>query len=115
MQCFIDPPPIYLYCDAVDFRKSINGLVLVVEQELERSAFEPALFLFCNKARDKLKMLYWDRTGFALWYKRLEKDRFKWPKNVQAAELRLDEQQLHWLLAGYDVIGHQPLKYVSNH
>ena len=66
MKMFVDPPPIYLYRDIVDFRKSINGLALVVEQELERSAFEPALFLFCNRARDKLKILHWDSTGFGL-------------------------------------------------
>lgn len=75
MRCFVDPPAIFLYKDAIDFRKSINGLIVVIEQELERSAFEPALYVFCNRARDKLKILYWDNTGFALWYKRLEKAR----------------------------------------
>lgn len=53
MRMIVDPPAIYLYSDVVDFRKSINGLALVVEQELERSAFELALFVFCNRARDK--------------------------------------------------------------
>jgi len=109
MHCFVDPPAIFLYKDAIDFRKSINGLVLVIEQELERSAFEPALYVFCNRARDKLKILYWDNTGFALWYKRLEKARFKWPTQIQTATLTLSEQQLQWLLSGYDVIGHQPI------
>ena len=109
MRCFVDPPAIFLYKDAIDFRKSINGLVVVIEQELERSAFEPALYVFCNRARDKLKILYWDETGFALWYKRLEKARFKWPTTFQAATLTLSEQQLQWLLGGYDVIGHQPV------
>lgn len=109
MHCFVDPPAIFLYKDAIDFRKSINGLVLVIEQELERSAFEPALYVFCNRARDKLKILYWDNTGFALWYKRLEKARFKWPTQIQTTTLTLSEQQLQWLLSGYDVIGHQPI------
>jgi transposase len=109
MRCFVDPPAIFLYKEFVDFRKSINGLVVVVEQELESSAFEPALYVFCNRARDKLKILYWDNTGFALWYKRLEKARFKWPTQIQAATLTLSEQQLQWLLDGYDVIGHQPV------
>ena len=54
MRCFVDPPDIYLYKDAIDFRKSINGLVMIVEQGLERSAFDPALYIFCNRARDKL-------------------------------------------------------------
>ena len=113
MRMFVDPPPIYLYRDVVDFRKSINGLALVVEQELERSAFEPALFLFCNRARDKLKILHWDHTGFGLWYKRLEKARFKWPRNHQNAELELDPQQLDWLLKGYDIIGHSNCHYTQ--
>jgi transposase len=65
MRCFVDPPDIYLYKDAIDFRKSINGLVMIVEQGLERSAFDPALYIFCNRTRDKLKILYWDNTGFA--------------------------------------------------
>ena len=109
MRCFVDPPEIFLYKDAIDFRKSINGLVVVIEQELERSAFEPALYVFCNRTRDKLKILYWDNTGFALWYKRLEKARFKWPTQIQTATLTLSDQQLQWLLSGYDVIGHQPI------
>lgn len=103
--------PIYLHRDAVDFRKSINGLALLVEQELGRSPFDPGLYLFSNRNRDKLKALYWDRTGFALWYKRLEKHRFKWPNKLEQKTLTLNEQQLQWLLAGYDVIGHQPLAY----
>lgn len=109
MRCFVDPPTIFLYKEAIDFRKSINGLAVVIEQELERSAFEPALYVFCNRTRDKLKILYWDNTGFALWYKRLEKARFKWPTTIQAATLTLSEQQLQWLLSGYDVIGHPPI------
>lgn len=114
MQCFVDPPTIYLYRGVVDFRKSINGLVVLVEQELNRSPFDPALYLFSNRAHDKLKMLYWDVTGFALWYKRLEKQRFKWPKlSGQDTELKISEQQLHWLLSGYDIIGHQPLHFGS--
>ena len=103
--------PIYLYCQSVDFRKSINGLALLVEQDLDRSPFDPGLYLFSNKNRDKLKALYWDKTGFALWYKRLEKHRFKWPSKQDKKDLTLSEQQLQWLLDGYDIIGHQPLSY----
>lgn len=109
MRCFVDPPTIFLYKEVIDFRKSINGLVVVIEQELGRSAFDPALYVFCNRARDKLKILYWDTTGFALWYKRLEKARFNWPTQIHTTTLSLNEQQLQWLLDGYDVIGHQPI------
>ncbi|MEZ8579182.1 IS66 family insertion sequence element accessory protein TnpB [Vibrio splendidus] len=66
------PPAIYLYRDFVDFRKSINGLAAIIEGETELSLHTGALFLFTNKQRDKIKVLYWDETGFALWYKRLE-------------------------------------------
>jgi transposase len=111
MKMFVEPADIYLHVDAVDFRKSINGLVVVVEQQLELSPFSDALFIFCNKHKNKLKILYWDKTGFALWYKRLEKQRFKWPKDNELSRLALSEQQLNWLLDGYDIIGHQPLQY----
>jgi transposase len=68
-----------------------------------------ALFVFCNRSKDKLKILYWDKTGFALWYKRLEKDKFKWPNSQQSDVLTLSKQQLDWLLSGYDVVGHQAI------
>jgi transposase len=67
----LDVESIYLHREPVDFRKSINGLSVIVEQQMQLSPFSNALFVFCNKKRDKLKVLYWDNTGFALWYKRL--------------------------------------------
>lgn len=54
-------------------RKSIDGLAGIVENELELNPLEPALFVFCNRGRDKIKILYWENNGFVLWYKRLEK------------------------------------------
>ncbi|QJR79741.1 IS66 family insertion sequence element accessory protein TnpB [Alteromonas pelagimontana] len=114
MKMFVEPADIYLYMDIVDFRKSINGLIVVVEQQMQLNPFRDALFVFCNKKRDKLKILYWDKTGFVLWYKRLEKHRFKWPKDDQIQHILLDEQQLQWLLSGYDVVGHQPLHYTAS-
>lgn len=62
---------VYLYAGAVDTRKSINGLSTLVEQELELDPMLDALFVFCNRGRDKIKLLYWERNGFLLWYKRL--------------------------------------------
>ncbi len=113
MRMFVKPPEIFLHRDVVDFRKSINGLVDIVEGELERDAYTGAIFIFCNKGRDKLKILYWDQTGFALWYKRLEKQKFKWPTKANSEAFELSEQQLAWLLSGHDVIGHEPLHYQS--
>ena len=110
MIMFQAPPKVYLYRDFIDFRKSINGLSIIVEQQMALTSTDGSVFVFCNKSRDKLKILYWDKTGFALWYKRLEKDKFKWPKNIDMEQLVLSEQQLHWLLSGFDVLGHQAVK-----
>lgn len=113
MKMFVEPGAIYLHRETVDFRKSINGLVAIVEQAMDVSPFADALFVFCNRSRDKLKVVYWDETGFCLWYKRLERDRFKWPRDHEAAVISLSEVQWRWLLSGYDVIGHQPLQYAG--
>jgi len=105
---FVDVGAVYLHRAPVDFRKSINGLSIIVESEMAHSPLSGALFVFCNKKRDKLKLLYWDRTGFALWYKRLEQEKFKWPRRMDEAVIELDEDQLHWLLQGYDITRMQP-------
>lgn len=77
------------------------------------SPFADALFVFCNKKRDKLKVLYWDKTGFCLWYKRLEKAKFKWPKKHSADKLSIDKEQMAWLLSGLDILKMQ--KHASLH
>jgi transposase len=104
---------VYLHREAVDFRKAINGLLVIVEQEMQLSPYTDTVFVFCNRARDKLKVVYWDRTGFCLWYKRLEKDKFQWPRQFDEAIITLNVQQLDWLLRGFSVIGHQPQHYQS--
>ncbi|MCP4988763.1 MAG: IS66 family insertion sequence element accessory protein TnpB [Colwellia sp.] len=78
---------------------------------MQLSPLNGSVYVFCNKNKDKLKVLYWDKTGFALWYKRLEKDKFKWPKKLNEQSLNLTEQQLHWLFDGFDVLGHQAVCY----
>jgi transposase len=94
---------IWLHRDNVDFRKSIDGLCAIVEQEMRLDVFGRHLFLFCNRNRTRLKVLYWDATGFALWYKRLERNRFSWPRRHDEGVIRIDAQQLSWLLDGYDI------------
>ena len=97
-------PQIYFCRKFVDFRKSINGLSEIAEQELKLAPFSGALFIFISKRRDKIKILYWDRTGFALWYKRLEEARFAWPKQMAEAEVvTITTEQLEWLLNGIDI------------
>jgi len=97
---------VYLYADPVDMRKSIDGLSILVEQEMELSPNSEALFVFCNRGRDKIKMLCWERNGFIVWYKRLEKQRFRWPRSGET--LALTGQELNWLLDGFDIFNNQP-------
>lgn len=109
---------IYLCIQPVDFRKGINGLCALVESELSLNVFSEALFVFTNRRRDKVKILYWERSGFCLWLKRLEKERFKWPAFLGSGSdvVTLTGQQLNWLLDGIDlryVQPHQTLSYKS--
>jgi transposase len=99
---------VYLYADVVDRRKSIDGLSALVEQELEQNPMNGTLFVFCNRARDKIKMLYWERNGFVLWYKRLEKQRFKWLRDAQSGSLSVTGYQLNLLLDGLDILNNKP-------
>lgn len=92
---------VYVHREAVDGRKSINGLAALVEQGLGLDPFAAAVYVFSNKRRDRIKLLLWDRTGFWLLMKRLESDRFAWPR--EAAVLELTVEQLHWLLDGIDL------------
>ena len=94
---------ILVYNGVVDFRKSIDGLAALVEQELGEDPFSKTLFLFFSRNKSKVKILYWDQTGFVLWYKRLEKDKFILPKKLSEKRLMITNQQLQWLLSGYDV------------
>ncbi len=63
---------VYLYPKPFDFRKSIDGLAALVELDIKVAVFDPVLFVFLNKPRNRVKILYWERNGFCLWLKRLE-------------------------------------------
>ncbi|GAB3629708.1 transposase [Pandoraea terrae] len=93
---------VYLHREAVDFRKSINGLATLVEQALGLDPFAPAVYAFSNRRHDRIKLLLYDRTGFWLLMKRLEEDRFVWPRRQQAV-MEITTEQLHWLLDGIDI------------
>ena len=111
-----DDIEVYLCCDIVDMRKSINGLSILVEQALGLDLFTEKLFVFCNRKRDKVKILYWERSGFVLWYKRLEKDRFPWPDERADAVVTMTGRELNWLLDGIDLFRlkpHASLSYES--
>ena len=94
---------IYLCRDPVDFRMGINGLSVMVEATLKFDPFSRNLFCFVNKRRNQIKVLYWQRTGFCLWLKRLEEERFKWPFHLEGSVVELDEDQFFWLLDGLDL------------
>jgi len=96
-------PQIYLYPQIVDFRKYIDGLTSVIMEQMLLDPFSESIFIFTNKRKNKIKMIYWDKTGFALWMKRLEKDRFIWPKNIDQNVVQINQSQLEWLLEGIDI------------
>lgn len=80
-------------------RKSFDGLSGLVRQELGEDPLSGSLFVFCNRRRNMVKLLYWDRDGFALWFKRLEKGRFSLPVRL-GSDHRLDRRDLVLLLEG---------------
>jgi transposase len=92
---------VYVHRDAVDFRKSITGLSALVEQALGLDPFARAVYVFRNRRADCVKLLMWERNGFWLLMKRLEADRFVWPRGTAVLELTVE--QLHWLLDGIDL------------
>ena len=107
---------VYLYRDLVDFRKSIHGLSALVEMEPGLQLFSQTLFVFTNRRRDKLKVLYWHRNGFCLWLKRLEKDRFPWWQPDGNSSCTIRSEELEWLLDGIDIWKikpHKSLNYMS--
>jgi len=99
---------VHLCRDPVDFRRAINGLSILVAEELELDPFSAHVFAFCNRRRDQVKLLVWERNGFVLWQKRLEKDRFPWPREGEEAVLTVSGRELNWLLDGLDVFRLRP-------
>jgi transposase len=94
-------------------RKGINGLAEVVEEAGMGELQGANLFIFSGRAKHTIKVLYWDKTGFALWMKRLEEDKFPWPKPGESEVLHLTSQQFSWLLDGIDVWKIKPFEKVS--
>ncbi len=94
VRVFVRPGP-------TDMRKSINGLSAIAQQAMAGDPFSGGLFVFSNRRRNILKILYWQRNGFCLWMKHLEKDRFPWPCDEREC-VGIGEQELRWLLDGVD-------------
>lgn len=94
---------VYLACGYTDMRKSINGLMSIVEGSFQLDPFSEALFVFCNRSRDRLKILQWDGDGFWLHFKRLEKGHFRWPQPGGESTMTLSAEELSILLGGAKV------------
>ena len=91
---------IYIYRPYIDFRCGINGLSILVQDRLEADLFDKNIFIFCNKHRNALKALYWDNTGFCLWHKRLESDKYRWPFHLEQEHLIINVLDLKQFLKG---------------
>lgn len=96
---------IYLARGATDMRKAIDGLAAVTKTVLEQDPLSGHLFVFCNRRRDRIKILYWERSGFWLLHKRLEKGTFAWPvpEDSDARQVEMSATDLAALLGGLDV------------
>jgi len=104
----VDEIRVHLCRGVVDFRKQAQGLSVLVQEELELDPFSAHLFAFCNRRRNHVKLLLWERNGFVLWQKKLERDRFPWPREVDAEVVELSGRELNWLLDGMDVFAMKP-------
>ena len=104
---------VYLALGSTDMRKSIDGLSILVSEQLELDPLSKHLFAFCNRKRNIVKILYWDRNGFCLWHKRLETDSFQWPISKEET-MTITTRELAWLMEGLSIHqknAHKPLKY----
>ncbi len=106
---------VYLAAGATDMRQAIDGLSVLVQDVLVQDPLSSHLFVFCNRARDKVKILFWHNNGFWLWYRRLERQRFWWPDGkTNSPAVELSVRELGWLLEGLDVTrtqGHKSTEY----
>lgn len=104
---------VYLALGPTDLRKSIDGLSLIVQESFKLDPFSRNLFVFCNRKRDKIKILEWEHNGFWLHYKRLEKNIFNWPEGSKGTNIVIDEREFRWLLDGLSIRqgdAHKPVK-----
>lgn len=96
---------VYLAIGITDLRKSIDGLSAIVNKVFKLNPYEKAMFVFCNRSKDKIKILHWD-NGFWLYYYRLEKGKFKWIEadgsNNNNNTLDITLEEFSWILKGYE-------------
>jgi transposase len=97
--------PMWFYPVPIDFRKQIDALIILVADQLKLDPASGQLFLFRDRAGRKIKMLWWDRNGFWLFYKRLEKGKWIFPRSNETV-MSLTRDQVSWLLSGLDCLAH---------
>jgi transposase len=104
LKSITDYAGIYIACGSTDLRKAVDGLSNIVRQDFELDPFGNYLFLFCNRARNRMKGLTWDKNGFCLYYKRLDGEgaRFNWPTEPEGVR-DINTKQLKSLLNGFSV------------
>jgi transposase len=94
---------LYIHKTPVDMRKNINGLAAIVEAEMKLDLRSSSLFIFANSRRTHMKGLYFDRSGFALWLKRLEDSKFPWPTHFDEETISVCAEDLKLLLEGVNI------------
>jgi len=90
--------PVYLCCGHTDMRKQINGLMTLVQSSFSLDPFAEAVYVFCNRARNRIKILEWDADGFWIYFKRLERGRFRWPSEEEEQTMILTNEELSCLI-----------------
>lgn len=105
---------VYMAPGPTDLRKGIDGYSALISSVMNLDPFEKNLYLFCNRARDKIKILYWDGSGFWLFYKRLESGKFNWLKTSESPSLHLSLQQFRWLMEGLEINQKTAFKPLEN-
>lgn len=93
---------VHLAAGYTDLRKSIDGLAVLVKERFQLDPFSNCLFVFCNRNRDKLKILHWEHNGFWLYYRRLERGKFEWPA-IGEGMTAISRRELRWLLDGLQI------------
>jgi transposase len=91
---------VYLACGYTDMRKHLNGLSIIIDSSFQLDLYGESVFVFCNRSRDRIKIVEWDGDGFWLYSKRLEKGRFKWPQTGDEPTMIFSPDDFHTLLNG---------------
>lgn len=101
------PPAVRVFVSLgpADLRRGFDGLAALTGEVLRQDPLSGHLFVFWNRRRDRVKVLFWDRSGYVLWYKRLEKGRFRFPTSEEATSVEVEASELMLLLEGLDLRG----------